>query len=172
MGAVPGYRYRQRPETFGAYVQGPLEGAVGESVAVCHAGHGVNACGLNLHLVQGGLGWFVQHGWGGVCMDPVVIHTAMAFTCAVLGELTYVVEPRPRSAQVDHVVACGVFREVCAFHAREPTDPAFGDSGGAAAGWLCREFSSEQALVAFAAERVCPDRAEGLSSSMRAVSGG
>ncbi|MCB1003711.1 MAG: hypothetical protein KDB35_05945 [Acidimicrobiales bacterium] len=157
---------------FDPYVQEPLEGPVGEYVAVCHAGHGANSYGLNFHLVHGGVGWFVQHGWGGAYMDPVVTRTAMAFTYAVLDELIDGIEPRPVSARVDYVVACSALREVRAFHTREPTGEGFGDSGGAEAPWSCREFPSEQALLTFAADALCPDRAAGLSSSMRAASGG
>jgi len=43
----------------------------GPFFALNHAGHGVNSYGLNLAIAKGAVAAFVQHGYGGVYMDPV-----------------------------------------------------------------------------------------------------
>ena len=43
----------------------------GHFFALNHAGHGVNSYGLNLAIAKGPVAAFVQHGYGGVYMDPV-----------------------------------------------------------------------------------------------------
>ncbi|WP_190866995.1 hypothetical protein [Actinomadura sp. RB99] len=54
---------------FRDHVTEAMSRRVGDYMAVCHAGHGVNSYCVNYHLVWGPVAIFAQTGWGGVYMD-------------------------------------------------------------------------------------------------------
>lgn len=83
----------------------------GPFFALCHAGHGINSYGLNLVTASGAVAAFVQHGWGGVYMDPLQATLAVNKTYARLHELfRRIAEP---SAGVRWLLVCSTFRAVC-----------------------------------------------------------
>lgn len=146
---------------FDRYVSEATGGGVGDYVAVSHAGHGANSYGLNFHLVFDAVGFFVQHGWGGVYMNPMETRTAIACTYAVLDQLVNHMNPQPTSAGVDRILCYSDFRGACNFWSRRDIAPAgANEDGSPERPWTRREFTSEQALLGFAADTLCPpDRA-------------
>jgi hypothetical protein len=69
-------------------------------VAVSHAGHGINSYGLNLYLVTGPVGVFVQHLWGGHYDDPQRSNAEVTRTYVLLRELLAALkEPAPQPAR-------------------------------------------------------------------------
>jgi len=80
--------------------------------AVSHAGHGVNSYGLNVYIVTQDLAIFIQHGWGGVYVDPAKEHGVIARTYLLLREL---LEAAKVPAERRAVLMYSDFREVACF---------------------------------------------------------
>lgn len=158
---------------FDRYLTEATDEGIGDYVAVSHAGHGANSYGLNFHLVFDGVGFFVQHLWGGVYMNPMETRTAIACTYAVLGQLLNQMNPEsnPESTAggVDRVLCYSDFRGACDLWSRRDIAAAGATDDGSPPGpWSRREFTSEQALLAFAADTLCPpDRASELVPAIR-----
>jgi hypothetical protein len=84
-------------------------------VAVSHAGHGINSYGLNLYLVTGPVGVFVQHLWGGHYDDPQRSNAEVTRTYVLLRELLAALkEPAPQPAR--YVLQYSDFRNQAAFY--------------------------------------------------------
>jgi hypothetical protein len=76
------------------YPHEALLGNVGNYVAFCHAGHGVNSYAINYHVVFGPLAVFLQVGWGGVYMNAKEQAAKIEGWFDLCGELIYLVEQR------------------------------------------------------------------------------
>jgi hypothetical protein len=63
---------------FEHYIQESMMSSVSDYSAISHAGHGVNSYSLNIHIVRGPIGLFIQSAWGGVYNDPVRENTRIA----------------------------------------------------------------------------------------------
>lgn len=86
-----------------------LEG--GAVFDLCHAGHGMNSYGLNLVTTSGPIAAFIQHGWGGVYMDPLRQRFRINATYSRLHELFgRIAEP---DAPLRWVLLYSEFRGVC-----------------------------------------------------------
>jgi hypothetical protein len=87
--------------------------------AVSHAGHGMNSYGLNLYLVTGPVGVFVQHLWGGDYDDPQRSNAAVTRTYTLVRELLAALkEPPPQASR--YVLQYSDFRNEAAFYHAPP----------------------------------------------------
>ena len=151
---------------FERYVTEAIDEPVGDYAAVSHAGHGSNSYGLNFDLVHEGVGVFVQHGWGGVYMNPVETRTDIAYSYAVLDQLLKRIKPAPTSARLNHILCYSDFRGACSFRRRPDNAAGARDEGLATAPWEAREFADEQSLLVFAADTLIPDHAVELTTTI------
>lgn len=85
----------------------------GPFFAMSHAGHGLNSYGLNLVTCAGPVAVYVQHGWGGVYMNPVGSLVDINATYSRLHVLFGADEISESNEQLRWLLVYSTFRGTC-----------------------------------------------------------